>query len=402
MVGFEKAANAITKASLASPNNAKTRLSPDSVLNLAQGDPTAFEPYWRNLGDKCTMVISGSDLMSYLSDMGNICWFLEPELAEAIRHLHIEVGNAISKDRHIVIGTGSTQLYQAALYALSSPDSSEPISVVSAAPYYSQYPPQTDYLRSGLYKWAGDAFTFDNDGPFIEIVNSPNNPDGTIREAVVVNKGKGWLIHDLAYYWPQYTPITHVADHDIMLFTLSKCTGHAGSRIGWALVKDAEVARKITNFIEFNSIGVSKESQLRAAKIIGVICDGCQDFESSKSDTNFFEYAQRLMAERWKKLREAVRSSEVFSLAEYPLDFCNFIGEFTKSNPAFAWLQCKEDVDCEKLLRELKVMVRGGKQFEADEMYARVSMLSRDESFNLLLEKLSGIKGGGTINGKRM
>lgn len=101
-----------------------------------------------------------------------------------------------------------------------------------------QYPAETDYLRSGLYKWDGDANTFDkNNGAYIEVVNSPNNPDGTIREAVLakVNRSaEGKLIHDLAYYWPQYTPITGAADHDIMLFTLSKCTGHAGSRIGWA------------------------------------------------------------------------------------------------------------------------------------------------------------------------
>lgn len=78
---------------------------------------------------------------------------------------------------------------------------------------------------------AATFITFDKDGPYIEVVTSPNNPDGTIREAVV-NLGEGKLVYDLAYYWPQYTPITHPLDHDIMLFTFSKCTGHAGSRIG--------------------------------------------------------------------------------------------------------------------------------------------------------------------------
>lgn len=107
------------------------------LILINRGDPVAFEAFWRKLGDKCTMVISGSDLMSYLSDMGNVCWFLVPELAEAINNLHHVVDNAVSDGRHIVIGTGSTQLYQAALYALSSPGGPEPISVVSAAPYYS-------------------------------------------------------------------------------------------------------------------------------------------------------------------------------------------------------------------------------------------------------------------------
>ncbi|KAF5940085.1 hypothetical protein HYC85_021252 [Camellia sinensis] len=137
------------------------------------------------------------------------------------------------------------------------------------------YPEVTDFLRSGLYKWAGDANAFDKDGPYIEFVTSPNNPDGTIREAIVKGYGGGKLVHDLAYYWPQYTPITSCAHHDIMLFTFSKCTGHAGSRIGWALVKEKEVARRMIKFMEVSTIGVSKESQVRAAKILGVISDSC-------------------------------------------------------------------------------------------------------------------------------
>lgn len=90
------------------------------------------------MGDKCTMVISGSQYMSYISNFNNVCWFLEPELEEAVRSLHRVVGNAVvDGDRHIVVGTGSTQLFQAALYAITSPGGDEPVSVVSAAPYYS-------------------------------------------------------------------------------------------------------------------------------------------------------------------------------------------------------------------------------------------------------------------------
>lgn len=97
-----------------------------------------------------------------------------------------------------------------------------------------QYPEETDLLRSGLYRWGGDAHAYNkHDQPYIEVVTSPNNPDGNIREPVVKNNGNnGKLVYDLAYYWPQYTPITQPADYDIMYFTFSKSTGHAGSRIG--------------------------------------------------------------------------------------------------------------------------------------------------------------------------
>lgn len=93
----------------------------------------------------------------------------------------------------------------------------------------------TDFLKSGLYKWAGDALTYDSNAPYIELVTSPNNPDGYLNEAVI-NRAGGKLIHDLTNYWPQYTSITKPADHDLILFTASKCTGHAGTRIGYAFL----------------------------------------------------------------------------------------------------------------------------------------------------------------------
>ncbi|CAK9138576.1 unnamed protein product [Ilex paraguariensis] len=90
------------------------------------------------MGEKSTIVISGHQSISYFSDVRNLCWFLEPEFANSVVRLHKLVGNAITEDHHIVVGTGSTQLFQAVLYALSPPNASEPMNVVSAAPFYSR------------------------------------------------------------------------------------------------------------------------------------------------------------------------------------------------------------------------------------------------------------------------
>jgi hypothetical protein len=106
------------------------------IVNVFQGDPTMFEKYWLHNADSCKTETLGWQRMSYYADSKQF-FFVQTELDVAIRKLHLIVGNAVTDGRHIVIGTGSTQLYQAALYALSSSKRSKPISVVSLAPYYS-------------------------------------------------------------------------------------------------------------------------------------------------------------------------------------------------------------------------------------------------------------------------
>ncbi|XP_071723687.1 tryptophan aminotransferase-related protein 2-like [Rutidosis leptorrhynchoides] len=368
-----------------------TETDEDKIVNLDHGDPTMYENYWKQNGDKTTIVIPGWQSLSYFSDAKSLCWFLEPEFAKQVVRLHQVVGNAVTEDRYVIVGTGSTQLYQAALYALSDHQSDEPTSIVSAAPYYSSYPAITDCVKSGLHKWEGDAHKFKKPGPFIELVTSPNNPDGFIRQSVV-NRTGGVLIHDLAYYWPQYTPITNKpADHDLMLFTVSKCTGHAGMRIGWALVKDRVVAQKMVKYIELTSIGVSKDSQLRAAKVLEAVSDSSGK-EVCERDS-FFKFAFHSLEQRWKQLREAVKKSGSFSLPEFSSGHCSFLKRDFELQPAFAWLKCEGEIeDCEGFLRSKKMITRSGKHFGVSPKYVRISMLDRDAMYNLFLSRLSAIR----------
>lgn len=95
-----------------------------------------YENYWREHGDSCTTTILGWQRMSYYANSKQF-FFVQTELDQVIRSLHDVIGNAVTEGRHIVIGVGSTQLFQAALYALSPPDRATPTKVVSVAPFYS-------------------------------------------------------------------------------------------------------------------------------------------------------------------------------------------------------------------------------------------------------------------------
>jgi hypothetical protein len=99
------------------------------------------------------------------------------------------------------------------------------------------YREQTYMFDGREYRWGGTTALWTNssrtnstDG-FIEFVTSPNNPDALLREPVLCSSAAAIVDH--AYYWPHFTHIPAAADEDIMMFTISKPSGHAGSRFGY-------------------------------------------------------------------------------------------------------------------------------------------------------------------------
>ncbi|XP_045805883.1 L-tryptophan--pyruvate aminotransferase 1-like [Trifolium pratense] len=146
-------------------------------------------------------------------------------------------------------------------------------------------------------------------------------------------------------------------------------------------------------FTQLNSIGVSRESQIRAAKMIGVICDGYKNLKSIESDHLFFDYCKRLMKERWEKFKTAIEKSKVFTLTKYPTSYCHFNKDLSEQYPAFAWLKCVEGIkDGESYLENLKIRTRGGERFGVSSKYVRVSMIGTDDEFNELCTRLSNAK----------
>ncbi|VFQ60830.1 unnamed protein product [Cuscuta campestris] len=107
----------------------------------------------------------------------------------------------------------------AAVFALSMNNTfSSPAKVVASAPYYSFYKKQMDFFSNGNFEFAGDANLLKTSSnvmsSVIELVTTPNNPDGVLRKPVLQGSFVS-AIHDHAYYWPHFTAIPAPSDGNL-------------------------------------------------------------------------------------------------------------------------------------------------------------------------------------------
>ncbi|GAB4861090.1 hypothetical protein Ancab_036248 [Ancistrocladus abbreviatus] len=357
------------------------------------GNPIFLEPFWRKHASSSAVLVAGWHRMGYaFEDQTSI----SKELEKYIRKVHAIAGNAVTDGKYILFGAGSTQLLNAAVHALSYHfNTSGPARVVASIPFYPVYQKQTDYFSSENFKFAGDTSLWKDNisnsedsrsSTFIEFVTSPNNPDGQLKQSVLGGTAEKWTvktIHDHAYYWPHFTAIPAPADEDHMIFTLSKLTGHAGSRFGWALVKDEELYNRMVEYVTLNVLGISHDSQLRALQLLKAITDG--------RGNEFFEFGYTTMRDRWEKLSRALSSSRRFSIQEIPPLFCTFFQQVRGPSPAYAWFKCnrEEDNDCYGVLRAAGIISRNGSMFgNPDGRYVRLSLIKSQDDFDLLLQRI--------------
>ncbi|MCO5599062.1 hypothetical protein L7F22_053161 [Adiantum nelumboides] len=372
---------------------------PDCPAIVHSGDPLMFLPYWRKNSAASAVLIPGWYRIGY-----ELTQPLIPGLEKEIRALHKLVGNAVTDGRYLVVGSGITQLMMAAYSTVSMEAEGRPVNVVVTPPYLDLFERQVKIVKLGTATWGMPSSEEQSTADWVplEVVVSPNNPDGSIRTGVLKNP-RTRTVHDRAYYWPHYTPITGALDDDLMLFTFSKITGHGGSRIGWAIIKDRMVYEKMLLFVRLNSVSVPHEAQLRAAQLLRSAREGYLKAKNVGLGSLPLEYAtQELLfhfghtklQSRWERMNVLFEGSSRFLIdQDFEPKYCNFFKTTTRPGPAFAWIRClrEEDESCIEIFEEAGIFARGGARCGMSDRYVRLSMLDADSSFENLLTHIQAL-----------
>ncbi|CAL9020429.1 unnamed protein product [Prunus brigantina] len=169
-----------------------------------------------------------------------------------------------------------------------------------------------------------------------------------------------------------------------MIFSISKFTGHAGSRFGWAVVKDESVYKRMSEYIELSSLGVSRDAQLRALKLLNVVLE--------TGGKEIFEFGYNKLKNRWEKLSNTLALSNRFSLQKIAPQYCTYFNKTRGPSPGYVWLKCEreEDKDCYAVLQEeANVYGARGSLFGADDRHVRLTLLRSQDDFDILLHRLN-------------
>lgn len=291
-------------------------------------------------------------------------------LNSTIRALHTAVGNVDPREYTLVIGSGGVQLIDAAFYALTQgPNANRSMHVFAQAPAYPHFQ-QTAGLNP-LTQWVADPKAAGvSPVDLIEVVTSPNNPDG---KPTVPRYPAAAQVTDYVYRWPHYAPATAGARSDaLMIFSHSKLTGFAASRIGWALVRDPAVAATMSKYMFLQSTAPAVEAQLRAIRSLRAIV------AAVGTPDDFFTFARSRLAARWEALHAAFSNQTRFAIEG-------------QDGVLFLWLRCTQAGDaanCAAPFATVGIATETGEAYGSDTAHVRICMGHDDSTFALLLHRI--------------
>lgn len=200
----------------------------------------------------------------------------------------------------------------------------------------------------------------------LEILNSPANPTGELR----VPRNGSMLICDFVYDWPYLRlGATQRQRCDVMIYSMSKLTGHAGSRFGWALVKDKALYDMAVDIMLDLTLGISVDAQVRTNTVLRhVISEHGQ----------FFTEGRSILENRWDRLEGILKECLAgVSLAN------------TKSRGPNAWFATPEGTNATATLLKGGLLGWGGSDFGAGHNTVRFSLLDSNSTMELIFDHLT-------------
>ena len=368
-------------------------LSPNCSIDDTHGNPKLFEYFWRY-----NTSLTTSNPIYYRSpyQYGNVMPYeyisntsttnlsnpyngkLLPLLSYQIIQLHKLFNNIKNIDsKNIVIGHGATQLISATEWACKQINGSNHINqhiyVYAKPPYFADF--GTDFVDIGINDLSFSSSNDLDSKNVIEWVTYPNNPDGSFNSPRYTNSL--CTVYDNVYLWPSVTNYTIAQtpiDTKLSLFSMSKFTGHAGTRFGWALVDDINLAMKMDEFIHNIDTSVSIDSQYRVYKILQYILDN--DGLIAKE---FVNWVQKEMKQRWIQINDLFDENKQNRFKQYSMNGSNY-----------AWVQClySDESDCVSVFVNGGITPENGAGFGYNSSFVRLELTTPYPVWDLFIQRI--------------
>jgi hypothetical protein len=205
----------------------------------------------------------------------------------------------------------------------------------------------------------------------IEIITYPNNPDGLVHPPLYPNAA--YHIYDCVYYWPTIVDIDPTPlSFDIMVFSLSKLTGMAQSRLGWALVRDQSLAFGTIGPGSIETYGVAAEAQYRAGRIMSHL---------ALDHFVYFAAVRKQIDTRWADV------SWIFAQQPLPARF-----SLQSSRGFWIWIACNDPTDdCDKVFLDAGIKGRFAHGETGVTGYNRLSVMGRPQAWTVLVQRLTAL-----------
>jgi len=139
-----------------------------------------------------------------------------------------------------------------------------------------------------------------------------------------------YWFNDLVYYWPHLSGFGYnmeMKNSDVALFSLTKLSGHASSRFGWAFVKDQQLAETMRAWLYNIMLSSSTTSAGFALQVFK---------ELNQNGNKFFNWVRDRLEERWDRLNGILGTQQ------------NIINR-AKVGTQYAWLEIVGKNDTEML-----------------------------------------------------
>lgn len=303
------------------------------------------------------------------------------ELEKYIRILHQTIAPHQKIDQHeVVLGIGATQLLHAAIYAAciqhaekKSGDNHlflKPLYFTHQTPGYLDSKDSIETLRELNAVWI-DYKDADKIPPhdLVEFVTTPNNPNAKILKPVTKAK---YVIRDRVNHWPCYMTASNdeflrddLSADWLSVFSLAKILSFSGSRVGYAFVKDPQIAHNMRHYIIRDTHGVASDGEIHCLFALRYL------FENDKL-ISYMNWLSLQLKKRWERLMEVIPKTEL---------------ELINNQGPNAWVKTPSKAE-DYLRKKYHVLATYGPEYGAEDVYARLNITCSNNEFEEFLKRL--------------